>query len=56
MGIFMLFAPLLYGVIGYVCVALFSWIYNLVAQKFGGIEIEVKSDQLTESEANITGK
>ena len=45
-GIGMLFfailAPILYGAIGFVVGALMAWVYNLVAQWIGGIELELK--------------
>ena len=33
-------APLLYGVIGFVSGIIFAAVYNFVAKRFGGIEIE----------------
>jgi hypothetical protein len=49
-GIFMVFgalaavilAPLFYAVIGFVFGALSAWVYNLVAARLGGIEIELE--------------
>jgi hypothetical protein len=32
--------PLLYGVMGFIFGAVFAWIYNVVAKRVGGIEIE----------------
>ena len=34
-------APLLYGVLGFVVGAFAAWVYNLVAGRVGGIEIEL---------------
>lgn len=34
-------APVLYGVLGALVNALMAWIYNLVAARLGGIEIEI---------------
>ena len=39
--IFFLFVPLLYGVGGFVLTAVMCGIYNRVARRFGGIEIEL---------------
>ena len=33
--------PVLYGVLGYVVVALSCWIYNMIAGKVGGIAVEL---------------
>ncbi|WP_111670764.1 DUF3566 domain-containing protein [Algoriphagus litoralis] len=42
LGIFMLILiPIVYGVIGFVIGALGAWVYNFVARKFGGLEIEL---------------
>lgn len=42
LGIFMLILiPIVYGVIGFVIGALGAWVYNFVATKFGGLEIEL---------------
>ena len=40
-SIFLLLAPILYGVFGYVFFALFCWLYNIVAQRLGGVEFVV---------------
>jgi hypothetical protein len=39
-----LLLPVLCGVLGFIYTAIFCWIYNLVAQWIGGIEVEL-SDQ-----------
>ena len=36
-----IFMPVIYGLIGFIFGALFSWMYNLVAKKTGGLEIEL---------------
>ncbi|MGH9676074.1 MAG: hypothetical protein ACRD36_03145 [Candidatus Acidiferrum sp.] len=36
-----LFMPIIYGVVGFLGGAFMAWLYNLVAKKFGGIEIEL---------------
>jgi hypothetical protein len=41
-GIFMIFAPLIYGIAGFIFAAFAGWLYNLVAQQWGGIEVTVK--------------
>lgn len=40
MGVFFLFAPVIYGGLGFLFGALMAWIYNLVAGKVGGIVFE----------------
>ena len=37
-----IFAPLLYALLGFVFGALSAWIYNLVAARLGGIELELE--------------
>jgi len=41
MGIVYLFMPVIMGIIGYIFFALFCAIYNALAKKLGGIEVEV---------------
>jgi hypothetical protein len=38
---FMFFAPVIYGVLGYLFFALFCWVYNQVAKRVGGVEFTV---------------
>ena len=38
---FMLIAPFIYGTLGFIFVAVACWVYNLVAQRWGGIEVTV---------------
>jgi len=38
-----LFVPLVYVVFGYFGVAVFSWAYNIIAKRFGGIKFELES-------------
>jgi hypothetical protein len=37
-------APVFYGVMGFVFGALTAWAYNLVAQRIGGIRLELKAE------------
>lgn len=46
MGIFLIFAPILYGITGYLGTLLTLWIYNLLAKRLGGIEIEVETTEI----------
>ena len=39
---FGIFAPFLYGGMGFVFGALGAWIYNLIAKRLGGIEIQLE--------------
>lgn len=41
-GVFMIFMPIMYAVIGFLVTALWCWMYNVVAKWIGGIEIEVE--------------
>ena len=41
LSVVMVAAPLLYGVVGFLLGAFAAWIYNLVAGRIGGIEIEL---------------
>jgi putative effector of murein hydrolase LrgA (UPF0299 family) len=40
MGMFLIFAPILYGIVGYLGSALFAAIYNFLARRVGGVEFE----------------
>ncbi|MBN3580823.1 hypothetical protein JYB64_00380 [Algoriphagus aestuarii] len=33
--------PIVYGLLGFIMGALFAWVYNIVAKKTGGLEIEL---------------
>ena len=35
-------APVFYGVMGFLVGALFSWLYNVMAKRLGGIQIELE--------------
>ena len=41
-GILLIIVPLIYSVMGFTMVALFSFIYNQIAKRVGGIEIELE--------------
>lgn len=41
MGYVYLFMPVLMAIIGFVCVMIFGAIYNVLAKRLGGIEVEV---------------
>ena len=43
-GIFILFMPLLYGVLSFVMIALVCFLYNVIAGKVGGFAIEFDSE------------
>ena len=34
-------SPFFYGVAGFVLGAVFCWLYNLIATRFGGLELEI---------------
>jgi hypothetical protein len=36
-------APFIYGVGGFISTAAFCWLYNVIAKRLGGIEVEVAS-------------
>jgi hypothetical protein len=40
-------APLLYGAMGFVFGAIGAWIYNLIAKRLGGIEIQLEATPVT---------
>jgi hypothetical protein len=40
---FGIFAPFLYGGMGFVFGAIGAWIYNLIAKRLGGIEIQLEA-------------
>ena len=37
-----LLMPIMYAIMGFLMTALWCWIYNMVAKRIGGIEIEVE--------------
>ena len=45
MGVFFLFSPLIYGVLGFVAGALGALVYNLIAWKCGGLVFETAAKE-----------
>ena len=41
-GVFMLVIPIFYGAVGFFSTALMCVLYNFIAGKFGGIEVEIE--------------
>ena len=44
--VFALAMPIFYGLMGFVMGALMAWIYNLVAGRWGGIELDLRTKQI----------
>lgn len=42
-GIIMIFMPIIYGIMGFLMTALWCWIYNVIAKRIGGIEVELET-------------
>jgi hypothetical protein len=40
MGLFLIFAPIIYAVVGNIGCALFGVLYNFIASRVGGVEFE----------------
>ena len=40
--LFFMLAPIFYGIFGFLMVALICWLYNVVAARMGGVEIELQ--------------
>jgi hypothetical protein len=38
----LLIAPLIYGVVTFLCTGLLAWLYNLVAKRVGGLEYSIE--------------
>ncbi len=36
------FLPITYGIMGFLLGAFYAWLYNLIADRFGGLEIEME--------------
>ena len=43
MGVIYIFMPIIMGVIGFLCIVIFGAIYNALAKRLGGVEVEVTS-------------
>jgi hypothetical protein len=41
-AIFVVFIPVIYGIMGFICGVLAAFVYNIVAKWIGGIEVEVE--------------
>ena len=39
-GVLFLFMPLIMAIFGFLGIAFFSWVYNMIASKVGGVEFE----------------
>ena len=35
--------PIIYGIMGFLMTALWCWIYNVIAKRIGGIEVELET-------------
>ncbi len=44
-GVFMVFMPFVYAGIGFLMVAIMSVLYNFVAKRVGGVEIEIEKSE-----------
>lgn len=42
LSLLLLVAPIVYGIMGFLMMALMCWLYNVVAARTGGIEIELQ--------------
>lgn len=49
----LLFMPILYFIFGYLSTALMAWLYNVVAKKTGGIQVELFDVEATEQSAEF---
>jgi hypothetical protein len=43
--LFLIGAPIFYGAVGFVMGAIISWLYNVIAGRIGGIEIDLGSPE-----------
>jgi hypothetical protein len=48
-----LLVPVFYGVMGFVMGALMSWVYNMVARRIGGFQLELKPVVVANSQSNL---
>jgi len=42
-GLLLMFMPIMYAIMGFLMTALWCWLYNVIAKKIGGIEIEFEA-------------
>jgi len=42
--LFIILAPVIYGIMGFVMGALSAWVYNFFARRIGGIRMELKAE------------
>ncbi|CAN7273292.1 hypothetical protein [Massilia sp. LjRoot122] len=47
----LLIAPLIYGLITFLCTGLLAWLYNLVARRLGGLEFSTEELSSTSAKA-----
>ena len=52
-GVVMLIAPVFYAVIVFISTAIGCLVYNLIAEKIGGIEIEIKDKAASTANSNV---
>lgn len=45
LGVFLLLAPVIYGVVAYLSFGLMALVYNLVAARFGGVEFTARATE-----------
>jgi hypothetical protein len=48
-----LLVPVFYGVMGFVMRALIAWVYNMVARRMGGFQLELKPVVVANSQSNL---
>jgi ABC-type sugar transport system permease subunit len=42
-GLLLMFMPIMYAIMGFLMTAFWCWLYNVIAKKIGGIEIEFEA-------------
>jgi|HubBroStandDraft_6_1064221.scaffolds.fasta_scaffold274052_2 hypothetical protein len=50
-----IFAPVLYGVLGFLFGALSAWLYNITAKYAGGIRLNLREERVVTNPANAIG-
>lgn len=43
MGIIYVLMPVILAVVGFIFFVIFAWLYNFLARRFGGFEVEIKN-------------